>query len=288
MVKLVRSLETKIPGAVHLKTVCIIPCYNTQHNVASVILRSMQYVEEVVVVDDGSEDMTASIAKSMGATVMRHDNNHGKGAAMRTAANSIDADVIVFIDGDGQHNPDEIPQLLAPIFLGEADYVIGSRFLSGSRAESTPISRRVANFAASLIVSVIISFLQPLVSTMAHTLTHKKQTMRKMKGGRLSSRSSALNFGSYRIINGRFKWISDCTSGFIAMRKESWNRLNLISDRYQIETEIIFEQAGKGFNIAETPISCTWKGSHSNLSIVKDGSRTLLMLIKKLLSNLHS
>jgi glycosyltransferase involved in cell wall biosynthesis len=84
------------------------------------------------VVDDGSTDATPKVARAAGAEVIRHRENQGAGAATKTAfktAKRKHADIVVTIDGDGQHNPDEIPQLLAPILKGKADLVIGSRFL---------------------------------------------------------------------------------------------------------------------------------------------------------------
>ena len=66
----------------------------------------------MIVVDDGSTDKTAEIATSAGATVIRHDKNRGKGAAMKTAGSQADGEIIVFIDGDGQHNPSDIPKLI--------------------------------------------------------------------------------------------------------------------------------------------------------------------------------
>lgn len=83
-------------------------------------------------VDDGSTDATSKVARAAGAEVIRHRTNQGAGAATKTAfeaAKRRHADILVTLDGDGQHNPDEIPRLLAPILDGEADLVIGSRFL---------------------------------------------------------------------------------------------------------------------------------------------------------------
>jgi glycosyltransferase involved in cell wall biosynthesis len=84
------------------------------------------------VVDDGSTDATSKVAQAAGAVVIRHRKNQGAGAATRTAFKTAErrrADILVTLDGDGQHNPDEIPRLLAPILKGKADLVIGSRFL---------------------------------------------------------------------------------------------------------------------------------------------------------------
>jgi UDP-N-acetylglucosamine 3-dehydrogenase len=118
------------------KVVAAIPCYNTQSAIADVASRARKYVNEVIVVDDGSMDQTAMAAESSGALVFRHEKNKGYGEALKScfkAALSNNSEIIVTIDGDGQLNPDEIPQVLDPILKGEADVVIGSRFLRPSK-----------------------------------------------------------------------------------------------------------------------------------------------------------
>ena len=114
--------------------VAAIPAYNEEIGIGSVIARTRQYVDEVLVIDDGSADCTYKVAELMGATVLRHEKNAGKGAALRTAfkwAMDNNVDILVTLDGDGQHNPDEIPRLLEPILQKDADMVNGARFLKG-------------------------------------------------------------------------------------------------------------------------------------------------------------
>jgi len=110
-----------------------IPAYNEEVAIGTVVLRTKRHVDQVFVVDDGSYDKTAMIAELAGASVFRFKENQGKGIALRYAflhAKEIGADIVVCLDGDGQHNPDEIPRLLTPILSGNADMVIGSRFLN--------------------------------------------------------------------------------------------------------------------------------------------------------------
>jgi glycosyltransferase involved in cell wall biosynthesis len=112
--------------------IAAIPALNEETAIGSVVLRAKQYADTVIVIDDGSTDATGAIAALAGASVIRHEQNRGKGMALRTVflrAREMNADILVCLDGDGQHNPDEIPRLLAPIKDGEADMVIGSRFL---------------------------------------------------------------------------------------------------------------------------------------------------------------
>jgi dolichol-phosphate mannosyltransferase len=119
------------------------PAYNESHVIAEVIKGCKKYVDKVVVVDDGSSDNTAEIAESLGGYVVRHDVNKGYGAALKScfkSARELQADAMVIIDSDGQHNPDEIPRLLEPLKQG-ADLVIGSRFINGN-GKNVPTYRK--------------------------------------------------------------------------------------------------------------------------------------------------
>lgn len=127
-----------------LPTVAVIPAFNEERTIAKVILLTKKYVDKVLVCDDGSTDLTAKIAKELGATVIRHKRNMGKGATIRTALSHVKQlrpRAVVFLDGDGQHNPEEITKLLEPIKDGKADVVIGSRYLNKAPMEA-PLYRR--------------------------------------------------------------------------------------------------------------------------------------------------
>ena len=97
-------------------------------------LSTIKNVTKIIVIDDGSADATAQIAEAAGAVVVRHERNQGKGMALNTGmrrARELHPDAVVLLDADGQHLPEEAPVLLAPILAGEADLVIGSRYLNG-------------------------------------------------------------------------------------------------------------------------------------------------------------
>ena len=135
--------------------IACVPAYNEEKTIAKVVLLAQKQVDMVVVCDDGSKDLTADIAQRLGATVIRHDKNLGYGAAIQSLfrkAIEMDADVMVTLDADGQHNPREIPMLTQPILDGEADIAIGSRFLG--QKNDVPAYRR---FGIKIITSLVRS-----------------------------------------------------------------------------------------------------------------------------------
>ncbi len=125
----------------------LIPAFNEESKIAPVILKAKKHVDIVLVCDDGSTDLTGEVARSLGAAVIRHERNMGYGAALRTLfkeALKRNIDVAVTLDADGQHDPDFIPHLVKPVEEGEADLVIGSRFVEGGSAPGMSPLRRLA------------------------------------------------------------------------------------------------------------------------------------------------
>jgi len=125
-------------------TIAAMPAFNEENHIAKTIVGCRKYVDKVVVVDDGSSDATAEIAEALGAIVIKHPGNRGYGAALQTifnTARAMDADKMVIIDSDGQHDPREIPKLLEPLNNG-TDVVIGSRFVNGN-GKNVPKYRKV-------------------------------------------------------------------------------------------------------------------------------------------------
>ena len=125
------------------KIACI-PALNAEKTIARIVIGCQKYVDRVVVCDDGSTDMTGLIAARLGAIVLTHERNMGKGEALRTLfaeARKEQADTMITLDSDGQHSPEDIPKILDA--LSTADVVIGSRFLEGGK--SVPGHRRVMN-----------------------------------------------------------------------------------------------------------------------------------------------
>jgi glycosyltransferase involved in cell wall biosynthesis len=122
-------MKTKVDRS---ELVAIIPAHNEERFIGSVVLNARKHTGTVIVVDDGSTDATAEIAEAAGAIVVRHAQNLGKGAALNTGfreARKMRPEAVVVLDGDGQHLAAEIPSVARPVLEGEADMVVGSRFL---------------------------------------------------------------------------------------------------------------------------------------------------------------
>lgn len=126
----------------HPRIVIALPALNEARSIGTLVLKARQYGDEVIVLDDGSTDGTADVARLAGAAVIRHPENRGKGAAIQTIfreAAKNPPDVLVLLDADYQHDPDQIPDLIQPVLDG-GDIVIGSR--QGVK-DSIPFYRRI-------------------------------------------------------------------------------------------------------------------------------------------------
>lgn len=123
------------------KILVCVPAFNEGKNISKVVTKSKKYADGVIVYDDGSTDETYETATAAGATVIKSPKNTGYGSAIRAlfqAAREQNADIMVTLDSDGQHNPDHIPRLIEPLRKQNFDIVIGSRFLSKDDKEKVP------------------------------------------------------------------------------------------------------------------------------------------------------
>ena len=137
-----------------MKSIALIPAYNEQAAIVDIINRSFKYVDDVLVIDDGSQDNTSKLVEKTDAMLIRHSTNYGKGVALRDGFNQVkDYDIVVTIDGDGQHNPDEIPLLIKPIIEDGADLVNGSRYLNGFD-DNTPAYRRIGQQVLDIATNI--------------------------------------------------------------------------------------------------------------------------------------
>jgi glycosyltransferase involved in cell wall biosynthesis len=132
----------------------VVPAYRAAATLPGLMarVRAAAPAAALIVVDDGSDDDTAAVAAAAGAAVRRHRRNEGKGRALATglaSAAAAGAEVIVTLDADGQHPPEAIPALVAPVVAGEADLVVGAR----ARTAAMPVGRQMSNWLSSAIVS---------------------------------------------------------------------------------------------------------------------------------------
>ncbi len=143
-----------------MKVIAVIPAFNEARVIQEVLEKIKPHVNEVVLVDDGSKDSTKHLAKQAGVIAVSHIINRGQGAALQTGvelALKRKADVIVHIDSDGQHPAEQIPEMIQPLVAGEADIVLGSRFLN---EESNVPPIRKAVLKAALVFTKVMSGLQ--------------------------------------------------------------------------------------------------------------------------------
>ena len=190
----------------------VIPAFNEAENIGHVMEAMPDAVAglsvSVLVIDDGSSDQTPEQARSHGAAVISSPMNRGGGAALRIGfdiAHELGAQIVVTMDADGQHLPQEIEGLVAPIVADEADIVVGSRILG--RREKDSLIRLVGIHFFNLVIRV---------------LTPVR--------------------------------VTDCSSGFRALRTNVIHRLLLRQDQYHT-TELIIDAARRGCRIAERPIT---------------------------------
>ena len=136
------------------KVSVIIPAYNEEQVIGSIVAQVIEQnlAMEVIVVDDGSQDATAENARQAGARVFRHPYNIGNGAAVKSGIRMARGDIMVFMDGDGQHDPEDIAALLAP--LSEYDMVVGAR----ERKHQASLRRFFGNMVFNFLASYVAKF----------------------------------------------------------------------------------------------------------------------------------
>ncbi|MCW5212024.1 glycosyltransferase family 2 protein [Desulfobulbus sp. TB] len=184
-----------------MNTVIVIPVYNEAEVVGQVIEDVKDHgFPHIVVVDDGSADESWCVASAHDVLALRLKVNRGKGAAVKTgimAANLLGADVVVTMDGDGQHNPADIKPLITPILEGKSDVVLGSRLL---HREKMPWVKMIANSIGNLFTwlfyGLLVSDSQSgfraysryaalIIDTKADKYEYDSKVIREIKNNRL-------------------------------------------------------------------------------------------------------
>lgn len=136
-----------------MKTCLLLPAYNEAKTIGHIISEARTYIESIIVIDDGSTDGTAQIAREQDVVVLQHEVNRGKGMALRTGfeyALEHGYEIIITMDSDGQHEPADIPRFLARLRENNADILIGARVLERRRM---PLHRRLNNKLISKVGS---------------------------------------------------------------------------------------------------------------------------------------
>lgn len=221
-----------------MKISCIIPAKNEESTIEEVISGVKKYCDEVIVVDGKSTDRTAERARSAGAIVIT-DHGLGKGEAMKLGAKRASGDILVFVDGDGSHNPADIPSLVKPIKNGTADLIIGSRLKGGSDEAFVSIEN-ILRMMGGLFLSYIIKKIWKIELT-------------------------------------------DCLSGFKAIKREKFLNLNLRRNDFVIEEEIVIKILKDSGKIIEIPShEFARKGGISKLKTL-EGWKFILFLLKSIL-----
>lgn len=226
-----------------MKVIAVIPAWNEGSRIGATVLGVRTEVDQVVVVDDGSPDNTAEIAKAAGATVLRHRLNRGQGAGLKTgteAALRLGADIIVHVDADGQHDPKDIETLVRPIKEGRAEIVFGSRFL-GVDPTGMPWIRRVYFIAARLFNTFVLGIPQNVTDPQsgARALTRRAAERIDFHQDRAAHCSEILRLGT----RSGLPWVE--VPIHVRYTQETLKKGQKFSDAFKIAWQLLIRGVGK-------------------------------------------
>jgi glycosyltransferase involved in cell wall biosynthesis len=212
------------------KICTVIPAFNVEPTISAVITRSSQFIPpaNIIVIDDGSFDQTAVIAKKTGAVVLQNEINRGKGYSLKRGfhyAIENNYEAIVTLDGDLQHDPLEIPKFIDCYERTDADLILGDRTKDFS---NMPLDRQFSNKMTSLMISL---------------LTGQR--------------------------------VKDSQTGYRLIRTDILERIKLISNRYETESELLVKALLNGHKIAHVPIKTIYNNQPSHIHRLIDTLRFL-------------
>jgi len=144
------TTKSRIPFSI------VVPTRNEEETLGEVLAHTQDMTDDLIVVDGHSTDKTVAIAKAYGARVLQ-DHGRGKGDALRVGLEQVRHSIVVFMDADGSHDPQDIPKLVAPITAGDADLVIGSRMLGGSEEMYGTLAELV-RMIGGITITLVINF----------------------------------------------------------------------------------------------------------------------------------
>lgn len=215
-----------------MKMIAVIPAFNEEQVVADVVNSVRPFVQEVVVVDDGSKDGTAERAAAAGARVVVHPINRGQGAALQTGmdtALTMGANIIVHFDSDGQHPAHQISALVRPILDGEADVVLGSRFLDNT--SNVPAVRRLILKAGGVFTRAMSGLAITDPHSGFRALSRSAAEKIRLRQDRMAHASEFLQLLSRHDL--RYKEIPVTiryTDYSLARGQSSWNAIKIVID----------------------------------------------------------
>jgi glycosyltransferase involved in cell wall biosynthesis len=237
------EITTTVRGQAAPTIVAVIPCLNEARYIGNVVTSTRKYIDKIIVINDGSTDDTANNAQKAGAIVIEHKKPLGQGAAIKTgfrAALEMHADIVLTLDGDGQHNPDEIPLILEPITRGNTDLVIGSRFLK-------PVKNIKSSFWG-----IGTKFLRPTEGIKGY-------------------RRLGIGVITYLYNLGAKTGISDSQCSFRAYNRKLLENICITEKGFSFSIQILIQARRKGFHIMEVPVTCIYHDYSSSLNPIIHG-----------------
>lgn len=217
------------------KIFIVIPTYNESKTIKGLIESIGKLGLDTIVIDDGSTDKTAEIVRRSGAFVITHKENLGKGISLKDGffcALRLGCEAVITMDGDGQHNPQDIPKFLDTWRETKADLIIGNRM---DEPKNMPFIRRVTNRFMSFILSIIVE-----------------------------------------------QKIKDTQCGFRLISRRALEAMNLKSENYDIESEMIIASKKNNLKISSCKIESIYKGEASQISPILDTVRFIRLLLRSM------